>query len=187
MQDPDGDDAAPASSLSPAIAEALLILDTRYMRATSNDRGVRITTLERIDRARDELLRRPDREGDPEQLVSNAWGNAGKVIRNRITLLAGPRDGEVDEIAAEKRADRIATLQQRFGERDDDSVATLALEIRDVVARASLPQRDKRIMELLMLGMQSNEIAGTCGVPRPVAQVWISRARGRAHTAWIAA
>lgn len=195
MQDPDGGAVAPAVSLSPAVAEALLILDTRYMRATRDERGdisvtrdVSIGTLERIDRARDELLRHPNRAGDPEQLVSNAWGNAGKVIRDRITLLSGPRDGEEDEVSARKRALRIAELRERYGSRDEDDLGvSLELEVLDVVAHASISSRDRQLVELLMVGVESDEIAERYGVSRSVAQVRASRARRRVQMAWLAA
>lgn len=180
----------PAVSLSPSIQEALLELSAREERERSRATGARISMLERLDRTRDELLRHPDRIGSPATLINNAWGNAGHVIRHRLQLLDGTASPEETSDERCKRKERMITLATRYstdcGE-TDLRVAFLRLQIHELISQLGNAPRDQGILERLLRGDEAEEIADAFEVPLQRAQVWISRARKRARTQWLAA
>jgi hypothetical protein len=158
--------------LSSDTARAISILHARHNRGTRPDghRAVPSVTLDRLDRALDELVAHPDRVGDPAKLADAAWGNAGKVVRARNAVTKTTAD-DLDDHAAPSV----------------DHVDLLLFEVCDVIRRSSLGDRDRAIISMLIVGGDADDVAAVFRSSVTQSRVWVSRARRRARAAWLAA
>lgn len=122
-----------------------------------------------LEEALDDLVRNPQRRGEPDYLAGSAVARARTKLRRRA------------EIAPCVSLEKVAGLVV------DDNGKHEAIMARDVVDRISLPSRDRRYLHLVAAGAESREIAEHEGVSLPLARVRLSRARKRVRESWKAA
>jgi len=185
-----GESRISAPSLSDDTVQAMLLTYERYTQATGRAGRVdkiSTTKLERFDRVLDELARHPARTGDPNKIVSNAWGNAGKVVRDHQRVMVRSYGHLEDDEGGEEIRLTDEVRQSVARQAPSDQVEQLEMEVRDVLANASFSSRDLQIAELLMGGLGAEEVAAELNVAVPVAQVAVSRFRKRARRFWLAA
>lgn len=162
----------PTSLFSPDIVRAIGILHDRYDRATRRESGdaVRSATLDRLDRALDELIAHSDRKGDPAKLANCAWGNAGKVVRRRAAVVS-----------------TNATLADYADPGLDSAVEQLLFEMQDAIGRSPVGDCDRLIVSILIDGGDAGNVAEVLHTPVTQSRVWVSRARSRVRAVWLAA
>ncbi len=150
---------AAASGVSPDVARAIQIVNDR------ESRTARAYAQERFDRCKDELLRDPGRSGDPAKLVSRAWGNAGKVLRNRLR-----RQERYDE-ARHDRPDGAASVERAV------EAAELRGRLVALVESAAMTASYRDALRRLLRGEDADDIAAAADIPVSRARVLVSRAR----------
>jgi hypothetical protein len=163
---PTGGSSAVDCCLSPDVIQAISLLHQRQSRATQAN------TIERFDRALDELVRHPSRSGDPQKLANAAWGNAGKVVRDRSRRVI-PYESDQHDWCTPHTDPYEAAAQRYFVSR-----------IRRFLDRAPLPPRCRPILRALADGSEAQDIAAAAGIPVARARVRISQARAQAREKW---
>lgn len=149
--------------LSPDVAEAYAILQRRLSKSQERPDGW--IAVERCERSLNELLRHPSRLGSPGKLANAAWGNAGKVVRARMSRLEQCEEGSPQAP-------------------DPDNLGHLIIELHDAIESVDLSPMDQTIIDVLLAGGDSHDIAVHMGMPLPRAAVRVSRARRRVRVAW---
>jgi len=150
--------------MSPDVANAMSILQDRLIQST------RWITLERLERSLDELLRNPHRSGDPYKMANSAWGNAGKVVRRRLSHISS-LDSEM--VGAPASTDPLLLLQSREA----------ICHLWELVDSPQMPARDREILRSLGEDAHIEEIADRQQVSVAYARVLVSRARLHAFKA----
>jgi hypothetical protein len=141
---------------------ALLMLTRRADKASD------LFTLNRVDRAKDEIVRLNSSSPAPFQ-VRSAWAHAGAVLRERRALVPSVQLGEVkpqDEPGSEEMAFTAVETRQWL----------------DTTPSLSKPQRD--LLQNLALGIEAEALAFQRGISLPRMREQISRTRQRARTAY---
>jgi len=149
---------------------AYVLLQDDYLR----NRPSSIRRQERYDLALDSLLAKPDRTGDPDRLVRNAWGNAGKTLRRRAKVLS---------LAVARDLSESLSVDEDHPAPAEPSAAVV--EIEDWVRTSPLSQRDKSLLTDLIAGAEADQIAERLGLPAARVRVMVSRARARALREWM--
>lgn len=146
-------------TFSPESVEAYRLLQERSLRART------WISVERLERALDDVIRKPSRTGDPQKLANAAWGNAGKVVRDRAT--------------------HMTRYNQDVHDRpEEENVESLALEIQDSVDRSQMTPQERVILHALLEGWEATDIAQALHLPLNRVAVLISRTRKRARRVW---
>ena len=149
-----------SSPMSPDVQVAYEDIQQRLLRATSSH------LVERYELSLNEFLRKPDRSGDVRKLTNNAYGNAGKVVRQRLR--------------------RITAFDPACHDfRDEDAEAAFQQAIFEgFLEQACQTPRDQKIGRMLLHGAEAAEVATTLNVTEANAHVLISRLRKRNRLTW---
>jgi len=152
--------AAVSSPMSPDVQVAYEEIQKRLLRATSSQ------LVERYELSLNEFLRQPNRSGETRKLINNAYGNAGKVVRQRLRRVSvfDPIHHDLCDEAAE------AAFQQPLFE--------------DFLDQACPSIRDQTVGRMLLRGDEATEIANVLSVTEANAHVLISRLRKRIRSEW---
>lgn len=153
-----------ATRMSPDVANAMSILQDRLLQST------RWVTVERLERSLDELLRNPHRSGDPYKMASSAWGNAGKVIRKRLSRVSSL---DFERVAVPASADPLMSYLS----------SEAVHHLWELADSSILPARDREILRSLGEDARIEEIADRQQVSVAYARVLVSRARLHAFKA----
>lgn len=148
--------------------QAIVKVQERLMRTTKVD-----YRSSRLERTEDYLLSKPDRTGDPDTMVYNAWGSAGKVERRRQKQHAPTPERDLSEHLA---------LDGRYSL--DHNVDYNVIAILDFVERVQLGNRERTVLMLLAKEKDVEEIAEYLGVTKNYAKVLICRTRQQAKALW---
>lgn len=144
---------------------------------------------ERYERALDELVRNPDKTGNPTYLARNASANAGKVLKRRLELCTPIQNSEDDD-AVGRQPRGVSVLKDpaatRALEEVEDTVAAgeLRLVIDAWFAEADLSDRDRTVVEILLREGDEYDVARQLDLTLSQARVCVSRARARARSSW---
>lgn len=150
---------AQQATFSPESVEAYRLLQEKSSRART------WIGVERCERALNEVLRKPSRTGSAQKLADAAWGNAGKVVRDR--------------------AKHMTHFNQNVHDRpDEENVELLALEIQDSMDRSQMTPQERIIVHALLDGWEVTDIAQILHLPPNRVAVSISRTRKRTRRAW---
>lgn len=142
------------------VQSALIHLQDRSARALDTFEA------ERIERALDEILRRPDSTSPAPFQVRSAMAHAGERLKERRTRVAFgslERDLETGSVHPGYLEPGLASI-----------------EIADMIDSAPLPARDRTLLHLLATGEDAATIAAKFGVPEQRMRERISRLRHRA-------
>lgn len=119
-----------------------------------------------LEEALDDLVRNPDRPGDPDFLAGSAVARARTKLKRRAEIAPTVPLEKVSEPAT------------------GDSAKHEAMLARDAIERSDLTARDRHYLRLVAAGADSREIAELEGVAVSLARVRLSRARNRARRVW---
>jgi len=119
-----------------------------------------------LEEALDDLVRNPDRQGDPNFLAGSAVARARTKLNRRAEIAPTVPLEKVSEPAI------------------DDSAKHEAVLARDAVERGGLTARDRHYLHLVAAGADSREIAELEGVAVSLARLRVCRARHRARRVW---
>jgi DNA-binding CsgD family transcriptional regulator len=141
---------------------------------------------ERIERALDDLVRNPNRTGNPHHLVRNALSNAGQMLDRRrqlcsIQFVGTPADLEVYlDLDHRGMLDGRRRLHTARPGSWDDAADHHRIAVASWLAHAPLTRKDRRLLQLLAHGTEADEIAAHDNAPVHRVRVQVSRARQRA-------
>jgi len=116
-------------------------------------------TIDRAERALDEILRNAGNTNPPAHQVRSAWANAGKVLDNRRRL--------VSQVPLDTPGLHIAEADGAYD----------AVEVLDWLDRAAVSASDLIVLRSLALGADAATLADEEGVPVQRVRERISRAR----------
>jgi hypothetical protein len=146
--------------MSPDVQVAYEEIQKRLLRATTPQ------LVERYELSLNEFLRQPGRSGDARRLINNAYGNAGKVVRQRL-----------------RRITAFDPAHHDF--RDESAEAEFQQPLFGCFLDQTCPsQRDRMIGKMLLRGDEAAEVAATLSVTEANAHVLISRLRKRNRISW---
>ena len=152
--------------------------------ATAQARRARTTSgykQDLYDRALDELLRQPDRDGDPEHLLGTALANARKHQRRRAAIATITPYGDAQDLSLV--VDTTRRLRPGPGSRSPrtssaDGGSPIA-DALDWLRRAPLTKAERLALERAALGEFMPSSDGTS----PTARQRLARSRSSARTA----
>lgn len=130
--------------------------------------------LDRIDRALDELVRKPGKRGTPSRLVRSARANALKVVVSRGQHVAFSIDQE--DLHARKRGQvELALATDDFAE----------VDIRDWLDRTlSISEEQRWLLKATAAGFDAELLGSAMSLPTARVRERISRARRAAYTGY---
>lgn len=132
---------------------AYIALQSRILETQDN------YTVERAERALDEIIRNPENTTPANHQVRSAWANAGKVLQNRR------------EVAPQVHLD---TPGLRLGVTDGDYDA---VEVLDWLDHAAVSAPARLLLHSLAVGADAQMLAEAQGIPVQRVRERISRAR----------
>lgn len=128
-----------------------------------------------VELAVDELLRHPDAEGEPQELLSKALAHARTHLRRRTSVCrVVPGSHYLDKW-------QIAGGEQVNEEHH------LIIEFDDWLRRSKLSAQHQRLLRSLLLGVTTADIAQALRLPAARAREHVSRARKAARGQLVAA
>jgi hypothetical protein len=119
-----------------------------------------------LEEALDDLVRNPNRDGDPDFLAGSAVARARTKLKRRAEIAPSVPLENVSEPAT------------------DDRGKHEVLMAKDAVERSGLTAKDRCYLRLVATGAGSREIAELEGVAVSLARVRVSRAHSRARRIW---
>lgn len=122
-------------------------------------------SLDRYERALDELVRHHEKSGDPQQLAHSAWRNAGIALKKRSKYLVGDSEAVWDYLPAS-----ASSIHEHM--------------FVDILNRSIPNERYRKILQFLYEGLSVEEIALREGATKEQVRVWISRARAAFRLLW---
>lgn len=143
--------------ISTQAQDAILILQSRAVNASDS------YTLERIDRALDEIVRNPSKTDPPEHQVRSALANAAKIIDGRRKLAPEISDDDL-----------MMNLSV-----DEDGYDLI--DLRHWLETAQISVSHRSLLLALVEGAEVRELACQAGVPVERMRERISRARKNAR------
>jgi len=132
---------------------------------------------ERTDRALTSILCNPSKSGNPYHLVRNTLSDARKILHRRNEICSFTRIQSYDDDSSNNHS--IGTIAD-FQCENSETI----LQYEDWLERAYLSEKDKIILNLLLLGDEAQEVAKKLGITIVQARVQISRTRKRAKARW---
>ncbi len=144
------------------VVDACAILQSRIARIESSSHW----RTEQAEEALSELVRHPDREGHPLRLAQNALSNARKKLDRRAAL----------------QERHLRSLTFGVERQQSEDLAHLVVELSDLLRQGAA--RDREILGLAAVGLDSEQIAVVLELPEPRVRERLSRARRRARATW---
>lgn len=139
--------------LSSEAESAYLALQSRALSARES------YTIDRVERALDEIIRNPENTKPADHQVRSAWANAGKVLENRRSL--------APQMSLDTPGLQLAEVDGAFD----------AVEIFDWLDHAAVSPSDGLVLRLLARGADAQLLADVDDVPVQRMRERISRAR----------
>ncbi len=125
--------------------------------------------------ALDELLRHPENEGSPEQLLSKALAHARTHLRRRRAIMA---------ISA---ASHLMEILDPSGGRAGDEEHLVFVEYHDWLGRSGLRRDQRLLLASQMYDIDPTELAVVLSLPVARVRERLARARSAARRVWVAA
>lgn len=152
------------------VAKAIKFLQERLLRRKHNNYWT-----ERIELALDDLVRNPQRRGNPYYLARNALANSGKVLRRRREIC---RIKLMSDLTPGNETASLPALEV-FEEACCDLMSAAEL-LND---NSPLPTNDRELLKLAAIGYGASEIAAFQGSSPERVRVRLCRARTRIRAA----
>lgn len=152
------------------VAKAIEFLQKRLLRGKHNSYWT-----ERIELALDDLVRNPQRRGNPHYLARNALANSGKVLRRRSEIC---RINLMDDLAPGNETASLPALKV-FEEACCDLMSVAEL-LNDSLL---LTNNDRELLKLAAVGYGASELAAFQESSPERVRVRLCRARARIKAA----
>jgi hypothetical protein len=154
------------------VASAILALQRR----TLNE--FRVREAEVLEQALCDLVRSPERIGDPDHLIGSSIARARTKLarRDKLAPIVARIDEQCDE--DEPTQGRVVTPST------NDRPAHELIFARDTLLRGEISAQDLRYLTLVSTGLDAPEIAALDHESLPRVRVRLSRARARARGLW---